>query len=78
MAHTHALDLLRREKTKLDLLDRAQRRLGVREEDVRHFVDGCCEDQDSDFDGFDWASGGYESEGVEIDKALKLKGPATR
>lgn len=36
MDHTHALDLFGREKTKLDLLDGAQRRLGVREVNVRH------------------------------------------
>lgn len=36
MDHTHPFDLLRREKTKLDFLDRAQRRLGVWEVNVRH------------------------------------------
>lgn len=36
MDDTHPFDLLRREETKLDLLDRAQRRLRVWEENVRH------------------------------------------
>ena len=36
MDHTHALDLLGGEETKLNLLDGAQRRLGVREVNVRH------------------------------------------
>jgi hypothetical protein len=36
MHHTHPLDLLRRQESKLDLLDRAQWRLGVREVNVRH------------------------------------------
>lgn len=40
MNHTHALDLLRRKKTELDLLDGAQGRLGEGEEDVRHVGDG--------------------------------------
>ena len=41
MNYTHPLNLFGGEKTKLDLLDGAQRRLGVREVDVRH-DDGCC------------------------------------
>lgn len=77
MAHTHALDLFRREKTKLDLLDGAQRRLGVREEDVRHFADGCCENQNSDSTGSTGPAKVGESEGVGIVEALKLKGQAT-
>ena len=36
MNDTHPFDLFWREKTKLDLLDRAQRRLGVRKVDSRH------------------------------------------
>lgn len=36
MDTTHAFDLFRREETKLDFLDRAQRRLGVRKVNVRH------------------------------------------
>lgn len=36
MNHTHPLDLFRGKETKLDLLDGAQRRLGVWEENVRH------------------------------------------
>lgn len=36
MDDTHPFDLLRREETKLDLLNRAQRRLRVWEENVRH------------------------------------------
>lgn len=39
MNHAHPLDLFWSEETKLDLLDGAQRRLGVWEENVRH-VDG--------------------------------------
>ena len=38
--HTHPFDLLRRKETKLDLLNRAQRRLGVGKVNVRH-GDGC-------------------------------------
>jgi hypothetical protein len=34
--HTHALDLFGGKETKLNLLDRAQRRLRIWEEDVRH------------------------------------------
>lgn len=34
--HTHVLDLLRRQDTKLDLLDRLERRTRVREVQVRH------------------------------------------
>lgn len=37
--HTHALDLLGSEETKLNLLNGAQRRLGVWEENVRHIGD---------------------------------------
>lgn len=40
MNHTHALDLFGGKKTKLNLLDGAQWRLGVREVNVRH--DGGC------------------------------------
>ena len=36
MDDTHPFDLLRRKETKLNFLDRAQRRLGVWEENVRH------------------------------------------
>jgi hypothetical protein len=36
MNYTHALNLLGGEETKLDLLDGAQRRLGVREVNIRH------------------------------------------
>lgn len=36
MDHTHALDLFGGEEAKLNLLDGAQRRLGVREVNVRH------------------------------------------
>lgn len=36
MHHTHPLDLLGGEETKLDFLDRAQRRLGIGKVDVRH------------------------------------------
>ena len=36
MDHTHALNLFGGEETELDLLDGAQRRLGVWEENVRH------------------------------------------
>lgn len=39
MDHAHPLDLLRREKTELNLLDGAQRRLGVGEVNVRHVGD---------------------------------------
>lgn len=38
--HTHALDLLRGEKTELDLLNCAQGRLGVWEENIRHIDEG--------------------------------------
>jgi hypothetical protein len=36
MDDTHALDLFGGEETKLNLLDGAQRRLGVREVNIRH------------------------------------------
>lgn len=36
MHHAHPFDLLWREETKLDLLDGAQRRLGVGKVNVRH------------------------------------------
>lgn len=36
MNHTHPLDLLRGKQTELNLLDGAQRRLGVGEVDIRH------------------------------------------
>lgn len=36
MDYTHALDLFGGEETKLNLLDGAQRRLGIREVNVRH------------------------------------------
>lgn len=44
MDDTHPFDLIRREETKLDLLDRAQRRLGVWEVDVGHLDGRCCGD----------------------------------
>lgn len=40
VSDTHILDLLRRQKPKLDLLDCAQRRIAVRKVEVRH-DDGC-------------------------------------
>lgn len=36
MADTHVLDLFRRQQTKLHLFDRAQRRIRVRKEKIRH------------------------------------------
>lgn len=36
MSDTHVLDLLRRQETELDLLDRLERRTRVREIKVRH------------------------------------------
>lgn len=36
MSHTHVLDLFRRQETKLDLLDRLERRTRVRKVKVRH------------------------------------------
>lgn len=41
MSHAHIFDLLGREKAELDLLNRAQRRAGVVEVEIRH-VRGCC------------------------------------
>ena len=41
MRDTHVFDLLRRQETELDLLDRLERRTGVREVEVRHDV-GLC------------------------------------
>ena len=43
MYNTHPFEFLRSEETELDLLDGAQRRLGIREKDIRH-GDGCYED----------------------------------
>jgi len=40
VGHTHILDLLRRQETELNLLDRLQRRTRVREIEVRHLY-GC-------------------------------------
>lgn len=37
VSYAEVLNLLRREQTKLDLLDRAQRRAGVLEVEIRHF-----------------------------------------
>ena len=36
MTHTHALDLFGSKETKLNFLDGAQRRFGIREKHVRH------------------------------------------
>jgi hypothetical protein len=43
MHHTHPLDFFGREETKLNLLDRAQWRLGVWKVDVRHDGDERCD-----------------------------------
>lgn len=47
MHHAHILDLIRREKSKLNLLNRAQRRAGVREVEVRHLGRGRMRCDDS-------------------------------
>ena len=62
MDDTHALDLFGGEETKLNLLDGAQRRLGVREVNVRHGGGGSMRKKLVGLCGVETGSGGRKLE----------------
>jgi hypothetical protein len=73
--HTHALDLLRGEETKLNLLNGAQRRLGVWKENVRHDGDVFVEKPMKNAELTGQADGSWtgENEGALIAASQNLK-----
>lgn len=75
MDHTHALDLLGGEETKLNLLNGAQRRLGVWKENVRHDGDVFVEKPMKNAELTGQADGSWtgENEGTLIVTSQNLK-----